>query len=107
GVSAWIGSAGDHRDAWCEACQRAVATALDDDAPVCDRCGERLTLGEPRFEELYGRVQDAVAVLEAWCGDSTRLAPLVPERPRFLSDLDPPGANSADDPELARGLRAL
>jgi hypothetical protein len=85
---AWLGESEDAWDAWCEACQRPARlerSAVDDFAP-CPSCGGRLTLEEPRFEELWGELQNLVAVLEAALGDPTRLTPLVPERPRTLAE---------------------
>jgi tetratricopeptide (TPR) repeat protein len=95
-------------DAWCEGCQSAhVVEHGTVEAPGCPRCGTPLTLGEPRFEELLGEVQNIAAVLSAWCGDPGPLATLLPDRPRFLTDLDPP-APRRGDPEVARaGLEAL
>ncbi|TMQ70590.1 MAG: hypothetical protein E6K80_08030, partial [Candidatus Eisenbacteria bacterium] len=106
-ASAWIGPAGDHHDAWCEGCQRAARIPLAIESAACEHCGQPLTFGEPRFEELYGEAQNLVAVLEAWVGAPARLATLVPERPRFLSDLDPPPADPRDDGALARALAML
>ena len=106
-AGAWIGCVPGRCDGWCEACQRAQSASPDDPSPSCERCGGPLTLDAPRFEELYGRLQDVVAVLEAWCGDSARLTPLVPERPRFLTDLDPPPIEADDAPALRTALTAL
>jgi tetratricopeptide (TPR) repeat protein len=66
-----------------------------------------LTLGEPRFEELFGDAQNLAAVLHAWCGDPEPLATLLPDRPRLLTDLDPPGTLPGDPPEGRQGLEAL
>src|SRR5262245_20824829 len=107
GAGAWIGRAADHHDAWCEACQRSAAIASSQDPMPCPHCGESLTLGGPRFEEIYGALQDLLAVLEAWNGQPDRLAPLVPDRPRFLSDLDPPETLEGDDAEARAALDAL
>jgi len=35
-------------------------------------------------------MQNLAAVLSAWSGDPAPLAALLPDRPRFLTDLDPP-----------------
>ena len=48
----------------------------------------------PRFVELWGELQHLDAVLGAWAGDPQPLATLLPERPRFVTDLA--------DPELRR-----
>jgi tetratricopeptide (TPR) repeat protein len=106
GAGAWIGPRGDRWDAWCEACQRGQEVTSDHGG-VCSTCGATLTLGAPRFEELYGELQCLVAVLEAWSGDAARLATLVPERPRFLTDLDPPEPHPAHGPEARAALAAL
>ncbi|HET9325258.1 MAG TPA: hypothetical protein VFQ05_00635 [Candidatus Eisenbacteria bacterium] len=107
GLSAWIGIAGDHRDAWCERCQRATRIPANAEDAPCPHCGEPLTLGEPRFEEIYGQLQNLAAVLEAWNGDAARLRPLVPERPRFLSDLDPPEISPEDEAAVRAALETL
>jgi tetratricopeptide (TPR) repeat protein len=107
GAGAWIGPASDHDDAWCEACQRAALVPKGDREPTCSSCGQSLTLGAPRFEELFGQLQDLVAVLEAWNGDPARLATLVPDRPRFLTDLNPPAPRVGDPPEVRAALLAL
>ena len=112
GVGAWVGPDGDRFDAWCECCQRAASfptTLVSRDlvAPRCESCGEPMTLGAPRFEELFGEIQNLVAVLEAWTGDPRRLRPLVPERPRFLADLDAPESRAGDPPALGAALAAL
>ena len=106
-AAAWIGPAGDRTDAWCEACQRATQVPAGVEAPGCGHCGQPLTLGAPRFEELFGELQNLVAVLEAWLGDPTRLAPLKPDRPHFLADLDPPAPRGDDDPPARAALAAL
>ena len=106
-VSAWLGFSGDHRDGWCERCQRAASIPASAEAARCAHCGEALTLSEPRFEEIYGQLQNLSAVLEAWNGDFARLATLVPERPRFLSDLDPPAHESEDDEAVRAALETL
>ncbi len=104
----WIGPEGDLTDAWCEACQRgAQVPSGGTGAPRCEGCGEPLTIDEPRFEELWGEVQNLAAVLEAWQGGSARIAPLVPERPPFLTDLNPPPATTDDPPAVREALGAL
>jgi len=100
-AGAWLGPRNGEIDAWCEACQHPAVVPADAPAPRCARCGEPLTVESPRFEEIYGEIQNLVAVLEAWLGVPRRLRPLVPERPRFLTDLDPP-ASAPADPAAAR-----
>lgn len=108
---AWIGPRDEIADGWCEACQRPAAVraerAATPPAPRCEGCGEPLAFGAPRFEELWGEVQNLAAVIEAWEGDVARIGPLVPERPRFLTDLNPPPATPADSPEVRSALEAL
>jgi tetratricopeptide (TPR) repeat protein len=106
-VAGWVGIRGDRREVWCESCQSPAALPLEVRAASCPRCGEPLNLGDPRFEEIYGRLQNLLAVLETWSGDPARLTPLVPERPRFLSDLDPPPAAPTDSHDVAAALAAL
>jgi YHS domain-containing protein/tetratricopeptide (TPR) repeat protein len=92
---------------WCERCQRPASLPTDVESARCAQCGEPLTLGDPRFEEIYGQIQNLVAVLEAGRGDPARLATLVPERPRFLSDLDPPESSATDDDVSRASLELL
>jgi hypothetical protein len=106
-AGAWIGCEDQRCDGWCEACQRPEPASADVPNPTCTRCGGPLTLDAPRFEELYGALQDVVAVLEAWSGDPARLTPLVPERPRFLTDLSPPEPRPDDGPATRSVLEAL
>jgi tetratricopeptide (TPR) repeat protein len=95
-------------DAWCEGCQSAHAlTDRSSQASRCPRCDGELTLGEPRFEELLGDAQNLAAVLHAWCGDPGPLATLLPDRPRLLTDLEPPRALAGDPREARQGLEAL
>src|SRR5690242_9975213 len=77
------------RDAWCEACRRAqvVAAVAPGVTPACERCGGPLSIDAPRFVEAFGAVQDLAAVVAAWRGDPAPLRALLPERPRFLTDL--------------------
>lgn len=107
GVTAWVGPAPDGFDAWCECCQRAVALPH---APTpdtrCAACGAALPAW-PRFVELWGVLQQFDAVLAAWAGESATLAVLLPERPRFLGDLDPPPTVRDDAPALAALLEAV
>jgi tetratricopeptide (TPR) repeat protein len=115
GAGGWIDRAGTARGgtakpagAWCEGCQSAHRVdAGDHGAPPCPRCGTTLTLGEPRFEELLGEARNIAAVLSAWCGDAAPLATLLPDRPRFLTDLDPPAPRAGDAPGARAGLEAL
>lgn len=105
---AWIGAGDAQVDAWCEACQQPAVLALPADPGArCPACGERLTTTTPRFEELFGEIQNLVAVLEAWLDRPARLQPLVPERPRFLTDLHPPPRLAGDPDDLSRALDAL
>jgi tetratricopeptide (TPR) repeat protein len=95
-AAAWLGPrvAEEAVDAWCEACQLAQA-APGAGAP-CARCGTPLTAGAPRFAELWGALQECDAVLAAWAGDAAPLRTLLPERPRFLTDLAPPSIDAAE-----------
>jgi tetratricopeptide (TPR) repeat protein len=99
GAAAWLGprvgdAADASVDAWCEACQLAQS-APGAGAP-CARCGTPLTAGAPRFAELWGALQECDAVLAAWTGDPQPLRTLLPERPRFLTDLAPPAIDDAE-----------
>lgn len=96
-------------DAWCEACQRGqvVPRVPSEVTPACERCGGPLSLDAPRFLEAFGAVQDLAAVVAAWRGDAAPLKALLPERPRFLTDLTPPAPASDDAPEVKDGLAAL
>ena len=97
--AAWIGPAEGGWDAWCEACQepaRLAASAGGLPSAACAQCCVPLTVAEPRFEELWGELQNLVAVIEAMLGDHARLTPLVPDRPRTLSEApDTAGWNHA------------
>lgn len=68
----------------------------------CPRCSAPLTAW-PRFVELWGGLQHLDAVLGAWAGDFAPLAQLLPERPRFVTDLTPP-APGPDDPPARMAL---
>ena len=101
GAAAWLGPQRDAPphgtalfDAWCEACQGAQAAPVAG-AP-CARCHTPLTVGAPRFAELWGALQETDAVLAAWEGDAQPLRVLLPERPRFVSDLAPPPVDAAE-----------
>ena len=95
-------------DAWCEACQEpAVLAAPLGAGAVCAHCGEPLSTSTPRFEELFGELQNLTAVLEAWLGRDERLQPLIPERPTFLTDLNPPPLLPWDPPDLRLALEHL
>jgi len=111
GVGAWIGpgtAARGAAGAWCEGCQSPHPVGGDDrSAPTCPRCGTTLTLGEPRFEELLGEARHIAAVLSAWCGDPEPLGAVLPDRPRLLTDLDPPAPRDGDPPAARAGLEAL
>ena len=108
GFGAWLGSRGQEVDAWCEACQEpAVLAAPVGAAAACAHCGESLSTSTPRFEELFGELQNLTAVLEAWLGRDERLQPLIPERPTFLTDLNPPPLLPWDPPDLRLALEHL
>ena len=51
-------------------------------------------------------LQHLDAVLAAWAGDAAPLARLLPERPRFVTDLDPPSARPDDPAPLAFAIAA-
>ncbi|MGH7741339.1 MAG: hypothetical protein ACRENS_04885 [Candidatus Eiseniibacteriota bacterium] len=106
-ASAWIGGAAAGFDAWCEACQRAVPLPAGEAGASCAACARPLTTTEPRFIEIFGELQHLAAVLSAWQGDAAPLAALLPERPRFLSDRNPPAGEPGDDAALRAGLEAL
>ncbi|MBI1796844.1 MAG: hypothetical protein HYR74_07315 [Candidatus Eisenbacteria bacterium] len=106
-AGAWIGPAGDGIDAWCEGCQRPRRLARGVRVASCAHCGTALTTAEPRFEELLGDGRNVAAVLAAWCGDPDPLGALLPERPRFLTDLDPPAPRPDDAPAARDALAAL
>ncbi len=104
-ASAWVGPAPvDAYDVWCEACQNAMRLEAPPVAGVrCVRCGAALPERSPRFVELWGELQNLDAVLGAWAGDASALVTLLPERPRFLTDLNPP-ASRDDDPAARRDV---
>ena len=107
-VSAWIGDTPDTLDAWCEGCQQpATRPAGASPIATCPRCGQPLTTGAPRFEELYGRLQEIAAVVAAWDGDPEPLGRLLPERPRLITDRTPPAPSTVDDPPVRDALTAL
>lgn len=107
GAGAWIGPGpAGGVDGWCEACQRPAGAGPGGEGR-CPACGGALTTGSPRFAELWGALQHLDAVLAAWAGDAAPLAALLPERPRFLTDLAPPAPEAGDAPELAASLAAL
>lgn len=107
-AGAWIGpgpASGSGTDAWCEACQRAEHLAAGV-APTCPACGGPLTTGAPRFPGLWGELQHLEAVLAAWTGDPKSLRALLPERPRFITDLAPPATREGDDSVTVGALAA-
>lgn len=106
-AAAWIGRDAAELDAWCEGCQSPARLDAADPASPCARCGTPLTTGEPRFEELLGGLQHLDAVLAAWGGDPAPLRSILPERPRFLTDLTPPAGAAEDDPGTRRTLEAV
>lgn len=104
----WIGRREAAVDAWCEGCQRGAVLAGDAGAGSrCGACGQPLTLAEPRFLELYGELQNLGAVLSAWDGEVGPLAALLPDRPRFLTDLNPPPPRSQDASAAREALATL
>ena len=111
--SAWIGAvdavpgaAPAAFDAWCEACQEGVRLE-GATSGSCAVCGRPLTIAAPRFVEVFGALQNLAAVLAAWDGDAAALAELLPERPRFLTDLDPAVPVPGDPDEVRSALAAL
>jgi len=72
----------------------------------CGRCGAPLAAA-PRFVELWGGLQHLDAVLAAWAGDVASLATLLPERPRFLTDLTPPAPHAGDPAPVLDALAAV
>jgi hypothetical protein len=122
-AEAWIGERADGRHGWCESCQLGVklspagpaarpATLAPGSArpavgAACPQCGRALALGEPRFEELYGELQHLAAVLAAWGGDAHELRRLLPKRPRFITDLNPPPAAADDSAVVREAIAAL
>lgn len=104
------GSGPEGWSAWCEACQRPVPLADPPSATgagPCPTCGAALSVESFRFEELYGEMQNLAAVLSAWSGDPAPLAALLPDRPRFLTDLDPPELRSDDAEPVRVALQRL
>lgn len=101
-AGAWVGPAAAGGVAWCEACQ--LASPGDG---ACAACGGPLTRGAPRFTGLWGELQHLDAVLAAWAGDPAPLLALLPERPAWRTDLDPPAARDADAPALRARLADL
>jgi len=93
-------------DAWCEACQRPQVLAAGE-APRCTRCRRPLATSTPGFTGIWGELQDLDAVLSAWGGDAAPLVRLIPERPRFLTDLDPPAPRVGDAPALRELLATV
>ena len=109
GAGAWVGPDETGFDAWCESCQtpQRLATApAPSRGARCPRCGAPLAAA-PRFVELWGSLQHLDAVLGAWAGDFEPLATLLPERPRFVTDLTPPPARRGDPPARTAMLAAL
>jgi tetratricopeptide (TPR) repeat protein len=103
----WIGARESVFDAWCEGCQSSSVVAPDARRGLCSRCGGVLTTTEPRFEELLGEIQHVDAVLAAWAGDPSRLAAILPERPRYLTDLTPPSSQDGDPAPVREALARL
>jgi tetratricopeptide (TPR) repeat protein len=57
--------------------------------------------------ELFGELQHMDAVLGAWAGDLEPLASILPERPRYLTDLAPPEPLTGDSFERLALLAAV
>jgi len=107
-AAAWVGPSATGLDGWCESCQSAYGLPPGAGADAaCPDCGLRLSTDELRFEEFYGELQNAAAVLAAWDGDPGPLDELLPERPRFLTDLTPPDLLPGDPPEVRAALEAV
>lgn len=109
-AGAWIGPRSGGVDAWCEACQRPAWIPADANAaglPPCAACGAPLSTESLRSEELFGEIQHLAAVVEAWRGNPAPLATLLPDRPRFITDLTPPAARADDEAATAAALAAL
>lgn len=109
-ASAWIGPRPDDpalHDAWCEACQAGVTLAADEPEPLCPLCGAALATDSPRFVELWGELQHLQVVLAAWGGRADGLRAILPDRPRFISDLTPPAAGPSDPPAVRELLGCL
>lgn len=107
GSDAWVGPGEHGFDAWCESCQAShVLAAAPGGGERCPRCSVPLSAW-PRFVELWGELQHLDAVLGAWAGDPRPLATLLPERPRFVTDLTPPAAAPGDPPARAALLAAV
>jgi hypothetical protein len=106
-AGAWVGPDGTAFDAWCESCQTAQRLeAAPTSGTRCARCSVPL-VAMPRFVELWGELQHLDAVLGAWAGDVAPLAVLLPERPRFVTDLTPPEVAAGDPPARAAMLAAV
>ena len=97
------GAIGPH-DGWCEACQRGVG---GHERASCPSCGAPLSREAPRFLEAWGAIQELAAVVGAWQGDAAPLSALLPERPRFLTDLTPPEIRPDDDATARAALSSL
>ncbi len=107
GADAWVGPTAGGYDVWCESCQSAWSLEAAPGAGVrCERCDAPLG-ASPRFVELWGELQHLDAVLGAWAGDASALLTILPERPRFLTDLTPPPARADDPAARAAQLAAL
>jgi len=91
---------------WCEACQTPDTLPAAPQGQRCPRCGAPYA-ASPRFVELWGELQHLDAVLGAWVGDPAPLAAILPERPRFVTDLTPPAPVAGDPPARRAALAAL
>jgi len=94
-AGAWVGPTAGGYDVWCESCQTAASLPALPTGQRCERCGAPFSAA-PRFVELYGELQHLDAVLGAWAGDVEPLASILPERPRYLTDLAPPEPVAGD-----------
>ena len=92
--------------AWCEACQLGWRLAPGE-ATRCPNCGGEPSIDRPRFIEALNELQNLDAVLTAWSGDPAPIAALLPERPRWITDLTPPEARPSDLAELSEAIVAL
>jgi len=103
---AWVGASASGHDVWCESCQTSATLPASPTGQRCERCGATFTAA-PRFVELWGELQHLDAVLGAWAGDIEPLASILPERPRYLTDLGPPESAPGDAPERLAVLAAV
>ena len=93
-------------DVWCESCQTAASLPSAPAGQRCARCTAPHTAA-PRFVELWGELQHLDAVLAAWAGDAATLASILPERPRYVTDLAPPEPHPEDPAHRRAKLDAV